>query len=121
MELGTMDHLRNMLVGLVVLFCLTFFIRLVITNIRLFFARKAAVKNPTQENAQTVYRLLSRLGVTINNHPKDWAKFRDMFYRINGSPLVTTELKEKLKQLLVKKGLFIQQMRIIDNYKGENQ
>ncbi len=102
---------------LIVLLVLTFMIRLVITNIKLYFARKAVQKNPTLENAQKVYKLLSRFGVTINNHPKDWGKYRDMFYQINGSDQIPTELKEQLKRRLVKKGLYINNMRIIDNYK----
>ncbi len=101
---------------LIVLLVLTLIIRFIITNVKLHFARKAVMKNPTAENAQKVYKLFCRLGVTINNHPKDWGKYRDMFYRINGSDQVPTELKEQLKKRLVKKGLYINNMRIIDNY-----
>lgn len=40
-----------------------------------------------------------------------------MFYKINQSSDVPSELKQKLKDRLVKKGLYINNMRIIDNYK----
>ena len=43
-----------------------------------------------------------------------------MFYIINGSSQIPTELKEKIKKRLVKKGLYINNGKIIDNYKGGN-
>ena len=106
-------------VGAVVAFVIILFIvRNIITTIEVFFARNAALRSPTYENAKKVYRLYSRWGYTINNHPRDWAKVREMFNAINHSELVPTELKEKLKKRLIKKGLYINNMRIIDNYKG---
>lgn len=94
-------------------------IRYFYINVSMFFARKAVMKNPTEENAMRVFKLLrAPLGVSINNHPKDWAKFRDMFYHINGSAEIPSELKERIKAHLVKKGLYINNMRIINNYKG---
>ena len=44
-----------------------------------------------------------------------------MFYHINKSSDVPSELKEKLKKRLVKKGLYIDNVRIIDNYKGDSR
>ena len=93
--------------------------RAIYINISMFFARKLVVKHPTQENAWKVYKLLkAKLGVAINNHPKDWAKYRDMFYVINHSAEIPSELKENIKKRLMKKGLYINNMKIIDNYKG---
>ena len=75
-------------------------------------------KNPTEENVLEVYRLMTRpVRPGIRNHPDEWAKYRNMFYRINGSPKVTTQLKRDMKDMLVKRGLHIQHMKIIDNYK----
>ena len=93
-------------------------VRSVYINVSMSIARSIVAKNPTEENAMRAYKLLNaKLGVSINNHPKDWAKYRDMFYKINGSPEVPTELKQKIKDRLIKKGLYIQNMRVIDNYK----
>lgn len=103
------------IVGLLII---AFFIYAIVSNIQLWLARVAATKNPTEENAWRVYQLLCRFAVGINNHPEDWGKFRDMFYEINCSDKVPSELKEKLKMRLIKKGLYIKNMRIIDNYKG---
>ena len=95
-----------------------FIARSVYLNVSMSIARSIVSKNPTEENAFRAYKLLNaKLGVTINNHPRDWAKYRDMFYKINGSPEVPTELKIKIKERLVKKGLYINNMRVIDNYK----
>lgn len=94
-------------------------IRYMYFNISIFFAKRDVKKNPTEENADRVYQLLKApLGVAIKNHPDNWADYRDMFYIINGSSYVPTELKEKLKARLVKKGLYIKNMKIIDNCKG---
>lgn len=98
------------------------FVRSIWINISMYFARKRATKNPTSDNAMKVYKLLkAKLGVTINNHPKDWGKFRDMFYQINRSSDVPSELKELIKKRLMKKGLYIDNVKVIDNYKGESQ
>ena len=106
-------------VGAVIAFLVILIVvRNIITSIEIFFARSAVMRAPTYENAKKVYRLYSRWGYAINNHPKDWGKVRDMFYVINRSDLVPTELKEKLKSRLIKKGLYINNVRIIDNYKS---
>lgn len=98
------------------------FARFICINISMFFARKRVVKHPTEDNAMEVFKLLNaKLGVSINNHPKDWAKYRDMFHHINRSSEVPSELKDRIKKRLVKKGLYIDNVRIIDNYKGETQ
>ena len=94
-------------------------IRSVYYNILMYFTRKEIMRRVTEENAYRAYKLLNaKLGVSINNHPKDWAKYRDMFYKINGSADVPSEIKEKIKKRLVKKGLYIDNMKIVDNYKG---
>lgn len=92
-------------------------IRSITLSILMLCARKRVSKNPTQKNAMRVYRLLRiPFGVTITNHPDEWAKYRDMFYIINGSSQVPSELKEKIKGHLVKKGLYIKNMKVINNY-----
>ena len=106
------------LVGLII--CLI--IRFIYINISMSFVRRAAMRHPTEENAWRVYKLLNaKLGVSINNHPKDWAKYRDMFYGLNNSAEIPSELKDKIKARLIKKGLYIHNMKIVDNYKGGNK
>ena len=92
------------------------FVYSLISQIQLVIARNAAKRNPTEANAWRIYKILGRFGVGIQNHPKEWGKYRDMFYVVNGSPYVPTELKERLKARLTKKGLYINNMKIIDNY-----
>lgn len=95
-----------------------FFIRTLILSVILYIRMKAAKHFPTQANAWRVYKTLCKFGIGIRNHPKVWGEYRDMFYKINQSPDVPSELKQKLKDRLIKKGLYINNMRIIDNYKG---
>ncbi len=80
-------------------------------------ARVAAKTSPTYENVMEVCRLMAPKGVTIVNKPEEWGKWRDMFYVVNGSSQVPTELKQKLKAILSSKGLYLGNMKIIDNYK----
>lgn len=105
----------GVMVGFLIAFLIVY---LIITSIQLWIARVAATRNPTEANAWRVYKMLCRFGSGINNHPENWKQFRDMFYQINISNQVPSELKELIKQRLIKKGLYIHNMRIIDNYKG---
>lgn len=105
-------------INIILLLLMIFFIRSLILTAVLSIRMKAAKYSPTQENARRVYKTLCKFGVGIRNHPTVWGEYRDMFYKINQSPDVPTEIKQKLKDRLVKKGLYINNMRIIDNYKG---
>lgn len=116
------ENVKEILCVVLAVVVVWLFIRYIYINISMFFARLTVNKAPTQENAMRVYKLLNaRLGVSITNHPKVWAKYRDMFYTINGSAEIPSELKERIKGRLIKKGLYINNMRIIDNYKAEKE
>lgn len=112
---------NEMLNALVALAVIVIIVRHIYINVSMFFAKHKVNKNPTEANAERVFKLLNaKLGVAITNHPKYWGEYRDMFYKINGSSEVPTELKEKIKARLIKKGLYINNMKVIDNYKGGN-
>lgn len=96
---------------------LLLFIRSLILSLMLYIRMKAAKHSPTQGNAWRVYKVLRKFGVAIRNHPTVWKNYRDMFYKINQSPDVPSGLKQKIKERLVKKGLFINNPSIIDNYR----
>lgn len=118
-----MSKLSNeeMLNVLIVLVIMIIVVRHIYLNVSIMFAMRIVNKNPNEANAQRVFKLLNaKFGVKINNHPKDWGEYRDMFYKINGSSQIPTELKEKIKARLIKKGLYINNTKIINNYKGGN-
>ena len=104
--------------NIILLLLMIFFIRSLILTAVLNIRMKTAKHSPTQANARRVYKTLCKFGVGIRNHPQVWGEYRDMFYKINQSPDVPTEIKQNLEDRLVKKGLYINNMRIIDNYKG---
>ena len=104
--------------NIILLLLMIIFIRSLILAVVLNIRMKAAKRSPTQANAWRVYKTLCKFGIGIRNHPKVWGEYRDMFYKINQSPDVPSELKQKLKDRLIKKGLYINNTRIIDNYKG---
>ena len=106
------------LFGIIFLLLLFLFVWQVILAIVLSIKIRVVKHSPTQENAWSFYKTLCKFGVAIKNHPKTWGKYRDAFYIINQSPDVPSELKQKIKERLMKKGLYINNMRIIDNYKG---
>ena len=109
---------RENLGGVIILLLLALFIRTLILSVILYIRMKAAKHFPTQANAWRVYKTLCKFGIGIRNHPKVWGEYRDMFYKINQSSDIPSELKQKLKDRLIKKGLYINNMRIVDNYKG---
>ena len=111
------DSSRGMIVFLVGLLIAIFIIHMAVSNVQLWSAKKSAMKNPTQHNAWKIYKILGRLGIGINNHPKIWGEYRNLFIKINNSPNVPSETKLKLKERLEKKGLYINNVKIIDNYK----
>lgn len=114
-----LQEIMQIMPGLIPFMLLMLFIvRLAVRGVKLHYARKAAERHPTAENAWKVYKLLCTFGMGINNHPRTWGEYRNMFYKINQSSDVPSELKQKLKAKLVKKGLYIDNIRIIDNYKG---
>ena len=113
-----MEYVRGIPAFIIGALFVCIIVRFVYINVSMSIARSIVTTHPTEENAMRAYKLLSaKLGVSINNHPKDWAKYKDMFYKINGSSDIPTELKQKIKDRLIKKGLYIQNMRVIDNYK----
>lgn len=112
------DIIRACPMVIVMLPLMIFFIRSLILTVVLNIRMKTAKHFPTQENAWRVYKTLRKFGVGIRNHPQVWGEYRDMFYKINQSSDVPSELKQKLKDRLIKKGLYINNMRIINNYKG---
>ena len=114
----TIEIIRACPMVIIMLPLMIFFIRSLILAVVLSIRMKAAKYSPTHENARRVYKTLCKFGIGIRNHPKVWGEYRDMFYKINQFHDVPSELKQKLKDRLVKKGLYINNMRIIDNYKG---
>ncbi len=115
-----LDLSQQEMVGVILVILLVLLIvYYIVSNIQLYCARIMVKKNPNYKNAKRIYKILCRFVVTITNHPKVWGKYREMFVVVNNSPKVPGELKKKLKERLMKKGLYINNMRIIDNYKGD--
>ena len=99
-----------------VLIILAFILHLIISSIQLWIVKRAVRKNPDQNNVWKLYKILGRLGIGINNHPKSWGEYRNLFYKVNNSSAIPPEIKMKLKARLEKKGLFLNNTRIINNY-----
>ena len=52
---------------------------------------------------------------TEANHPNNWNKLRDYWYKINGSNKIPTYLKAEILESLKKDGLYVKET-IVDNY-----
>lgn len=75
-----------------------------------------AAQNP---NIETVSRFLEawrRIVVSVNNHPENWKKIREAWYKINGSDKVPTDMKREVLEIFKKRGLYLSNEKIIDNY-----
>ena len=100
----------------IVTLVIVFVVYLWITNIQYSLRKHALKKKITVKNAMKFYKILGRFGVSIQNHPNVWNELRSIFYNVNKSTLIPTELKVKLKARLETKGLVVGRINIIDNY-----
>lgn len=114
-------YIKGSIAGVIGLVILFFIVYSIVMNIYVEIIRGITQKNPSAENAWRMYKTLKPFFVTITNHPSSWSKYRNMFNAVNHSEQVQSEVKESLKKVLMKKGLFIDNVRIINNYKTENK
>lgn len=81
------------------------------------------VNNPTKENAKE-YIELTRNKPTVtflpDNNPSSWAVLREKWQIINHSNKIPTEMKKEIFEYLVSRGLYVNNSKIIDNYKEIN-
>lgn len=78
----------------------------------------AVSKNPTEETVTACIEYFEKAWLGFNNHPDNWNRIRKVWYVVNGSSKVTTPTKEKFLEKLTKRGLYVNNVRIIDNYDG---
>ena len=77
---------------------------------------KEAEKNPNKETVGNLIESWTRIILSVNNHPDTWKKLREGWYRINGSDKVPTPMKKEVLRIFKKKGLYLSNEKIIDNY-----
>lgn len=80
-----------------------------------------ATKTPNAETVSHLIEAWTRIKLSVHNHPDSWRSLRNSWYKINGSSKVPTHLKQQTINLFQKKGLFINNTKIIDNYKQNMQ
>lgn len=78
---------------------------------------ETATRVPNEQNVAEMVETWNRIKLAVNNHPNNWKNLRNSWYRINGSDMVPTYLKQQTIDIFQKKGLFINNPRIIDNYR----
>ena len=82
------------------------------------------VNYPSEENAKEYIELHSnRPNFTLSpqNNPNSWAVLREKWQIINHSDKIPTHLKKEILDILMKKGLYLNNSKVIDNYeKSEN-
>ena len=77
------------------------------------------VNNPCEENALNYIELMKNKPMFTfaeDNHPSSWAVLREKWYIINRSDKVPTDMKTEILDILIKKGLYLNNAKIIDNY-----
>ena len=72
--------------------------------------------NPCDETVADHIACIHR--IHINNHPTDWQHHREIWYFVNGCSTVSTEMKHKLLNKYMDRGLHLNNTHVIDNYKG---
>ncbi len=75
---------------------------------------QAVIETPTEK---TVTALMESIKNTaVNNHPDSWQSLRSLWNVVNRSNKVTTETKEKFIAMLTAKGLYLNNVRVNDNF-----
>ena len=77
---------------------------------------KAAALNPNEETVAALIEAWKRIILGVNNHPENWKKVRDAWFKINGSNKVPTPYKKEVLEIFKKRGLYLSNDKIIDNY-----
>ncbi len=78
---------------------------------------KRAEQNPNEETVQDLIDTCNRIKLAPTNHPQVWAKYRNLWYKINGSNRVPTYLKQQVIDKFTHYGLYAN-TKVIDNYKS---
>lgn len=81
---------------------------------------KNLVNNPTKENASEYIELThNKPKVTLlpTNNPSAWAVLREKWQIINHSDKIPTEMKKEILEYLVSRGLYVNNSKIVNNYK----
>jgi len=91
-------HVKELLNGQIGSYIIAVFVVFILyiwfSNIQYFFRKNAVAKKVTLRNTMKFYKILCRFGISIQNHPKVWNELRSIFYNINRSSQIPTELKK---------------------------
>ena len=82
------------------------------------------VNFPNEENAREYIELRrNKPSFTLapNNNPNSWAVLREKWQLINHSDQIPTHLKKEILDILISKGLYLSNSKIIDNYKNSDK
>ena len=79
----------------------------------------AVMENPTEKTVTELMNYLNSTMLGYNNTPETWQSLRGLWNIVNRSDKVTTPTKEKFMATLLKKGLYLNNTKINDNYKEE--
>lgn len=75
-----------------------------------------AIKNPCNETVEELLEFTEHISIT--NHPNEWNALRSVWNIINHSPNVSTDLKRRVIATFTSKGLYINNVNVINNYKN---
>lgn len=80
------------------------------------------VNYPSEENAKAYIELMRhKPAVTLaaDNHPSSWAVLREKWNMINRSNKIPSDMKKEILNILINKGLYLNNSKIINNYKAD--
>ena len=77
----------------------------------------AVEASPDEENVSALVEHLKKSILGFNNNPNNWNKIRGIWNKVNHSSRVKTSTKKELLELFIKRGLYLNNKNIIDNYR----
>ena len=117
---GGMGFVHSIPFGLFGIFILYIGIRYMTFHIKARDLLYTVCQNPSVQTANTYlahHRQHRPIFYHEINHPNNWNKLRDYWYKLNGSNKIPTNLKSEILDTLRKDGLHVN-TTVIDNYNG---
>lgn len=81
------------------------------------------VNNPNEENARAYVELMQKkpkITFLPDDNPNSWAVLREKWQIINHSNKISSGLKKEILNILIARGLYVNNSNIVNNYSGHD-
>lgn len=108
-----MSLLLKIIIILIIILLISYIIINFIQKIKFGLVKHKLYNNLNDDNLKKYIKTLIK--VSIKNSPDSWREIRSVFYQINNSQKISFELKKQLYNILIKKGCYLNDIKIRKN------